>query len=331
MKLFFEPEKVALIGASSNIMRPGYHLFYNMNVCFGENFYPVNPRVEKIDNKNVYKSIMDVPADIDVCVIFINASRVPEAIEQCAQKGIRRVIIESAGFAEVGEVGRNLQDRCLAIAKESGMRLWGPNCMGLINVHQTKVLSFLIPFMWQNRFLPGKVSIVVQSGMLSAGFLMHILSRTPFGLSKISSIGNKMDVDEVDIMEYLVSDPETGVIAMYLESMMRGRRLFELARSTAKPVVVLKGGRSALGARAALSHTASLAQDDKVLDAALRHAGVIRVHGMTELLDVARSLAIAAVKPVTKARAAVITFAGSAGVVSSDYMADLGMDFVKGP
>ncbi len=326
MKLFFEPDRVALIGASSKLVRPGYHLFYNMNVCFGDNFYPVNPNVEKIDNKVCYKSILDVPAQIDCAVVFIKAAMVPKTLEECARKGIKRVIIESAGFSEVGEEGAKLTDRCLAVAKEAGMRLWGPNCMGLINVHQTKVMSFMPPFAWQGSFVPGGVSLTVQSGMMSAGFLTHVLSRTPFGLSKISSIGNKIDVDEVDIMEYLVDDPETEVIAMYLESMRRGREFFELARSTDKPVAVLKGGRSDLGARAAWSHTASLAQDDVVLDSAFRQAGIIRVYGLNELMDVARSLGVAKAGRKKRARVAIITFAGSAGVVSSDDVSDMGME-----
>jgi acyl-CoA synthetase (NDP forming) len=329
MKLFFEPESVALIGASSRPLRPGHSLFMNMNICFGDRFYPVNPNVDKIDGKVCYKSILDVPAEIDVAVIFIPAGKVPAALEQCAEKGIKRVIIESAGFAEVGQEGMKLEEQCLAIGKEAGMRLWGPNCMGMINVHQTKVLSFMIPFMWQGRFIKGKVSLVVQSGMMSAGFLMHILSRTPFGLSKVASIGNKMNVDDVDILEYLVNDSETAVIAMYLESIERGRRFFELARACEKPVVVLKGGRSALGARAAMSHTASLAQDDRVLDAALRQAQVIRVHGMNELMDVARCLGLGPVDTKRSARLAVISFSGSAGVVAGDDMADMGMELAS--
>jgi acyl-CoA synthetase (NDP forming) len=326
MKLFFEPRTVALIGASTDRRRPGNQLFRNMEACFGDDFYPVNPRVDRIGEKVCYPSILDVPEEIDLAVVFIPAVAVPEALEQCAAKGIRRVIIESAGFAEAGPEGRALEARCKAIAKEKGLRLWGPNCMGLINVHRTKVLSFMASWIWQGVFTPGVVSLVVQSGMLSAGFLAHILGRTPFGLSKVCSIGNKLEVDETDLLEYFVDDPETEVIAMYLESVEKGRRFVDLVRSTDKPIVMLKGGRSAFGTKAATSHTSALAQDDRVLDSALRQSRVIRVQGMTELLDVARCLGVAKARKAARARLVVLTFSGGGGVVTSDHIADLGME-----
>ena len=329
MKLFFEPKKVALIGASGNRRRPGNQLFRNMEACFGDDFYPVNPRVDRIDEKACYRSILDVPADIDLAVVFIPAPAVPKALEQCAEKGVRRVIIESAGFSETGPEGKALEARCHAVAQEMGLRIWGPNCMGLINVHQSKVLSFMASWIWQEVFTPGGVSLVVQSGMLSAGFLGHILGRTPFGLSKVCSIGNKMEVDETDLLEYFVDDPETEVIAMYLESLERGRRFVELARSTEKPIVVLKGGRSSFGKKAAISHTSALAQDARVMDAALRQARVICVRGMTELLDVARCFSVAKVRRTSRARTVVLTFSGGGGVVTSDLIADLGMELAE--
>jgi len=326
MKKFFEPETVALIGASSNKSHPGYQLFLNMKTCFKDRFYPVNPNVTQLDGKTCYASILDVPAEIDVAVIFIPAKAVPKALEQCAEKGIDRVIIESGGFSEAGAEGRAIHKRCLEIAQAAGIRLWGPNGMGLINVQQTKVLSFLLHFLWKDRFKKGRVSLVVQSGMLSAGFLAAILSRTPFGLSKIASIGNKMDVDESDVLEYLVNDPETGVIALYLESIVDGRRFYKLCRSTEKPIVVLKSGRTEIGARAAMSHTSSLAQDDQIVDAALRQAGVIRVFDMNDLLTISRCLGVAPASTQSSGRIAVITFSGGAGVVVSDSIADSGID-----
>jgi acetyltransferase len=329
MKRFFEPETVALIGASSNESHPGYQLFLNLRACFGDRFYPVNPKTAELDGKTCYPSILDVPSEIDVAVVFIPANAVPGALEQCAEKGIDRVVIESAGFAEAGSEGRAIHERCLEIARRAEMRLWGPNCMGLINVQQTKVLSFLLNFLWVDRFKKGRVSLVVQSGMLSAGFLASILSRTPFGLSKIASIGNKMDVDESDVLEYLIDDPETGVIALYLESIKNGRRFYESCRSTDKPIVVLKSGRTENGARAAMSHTASLAQDDRIVDGALRQAGVIRVHDMNDLLTVARCLGVAPVDEKSSGRIAVMAFSGGAGVVASDSIADSGIDLAK--
>ncbi|MBW1688042.1 MAG: CoA-binding protein [Deltaproteobacteria bacterium] len=329
MKKFFEPETVALIGASSKESHPGYQLFLNMRTCFGDRFYPVNPKLAELDGTPCYPSILDVPAEIDVAVVFIPAKAVPKALEQCAERGIDRVVIESSGFAEAGPEGQALNERCLEIARSAGMRLWGPNCMGLINVQQNKVLSFLLNFLWKDRFKKGRVSLVVQSGMLSAGFLASILSRTPFGLSKIASIGNKMDVDESDILEYLADDPETGVIALYLESIENGRRFYDACRSTDKPIVVLKSGRTETGARAAMSHTASLAQDDRIVDGALRQAGVIRVYDMNDLMTVARCLGVAPVEAKSGGRIAVMAFSGGAGVVAADSIADSGIDLAR--
>jgi len=329
MKLFFDPETVALIGASANPLRPGYFLFKNLEICFKDKFYPVNPNLEQIEGKVCFKSILEVPARIDCAIIFIPAQSIPKALSQCAEKGIKAVIIESAGFSEVGSEGEALSQKCLEIARNAGMRLWGPNCMGMLNVPKLKILSFMNTAMWQGRLIPGKVSLVVQSGMLSAGFLMHILSKTPFGLSKVCSIGNKMDVDETDLLEYFLDDPETGVIGMYLESLKKGRKFFELARSTEKPIVVLKGGRSAFGQEAAKSHTAALAQDDQILDSAFRQAKIIRVNEMTELMDVARCLAVAPIKIIPKARIAVLTFSGGAGVVAADEIFQRGMQIAK--
>jgi acetyltransferase len=325
VKLFFEPETVTLIGASSQPDRPGHQLFLNLDQSFGEKFYPVNPRVDTIGDKKCYPNVEALPDDIDLAVIFIPAKAVPDVLEQCAKKGIRRVIIESGGFAEAGPEGKEINEQCLKIARKNDMRLWGPNCMGLINVDKMKVLSFMIHQLWQGRFVQGPVSLVVQSGMLSAGFLLHILNRTPFGLSKICSIGNKMDVNENDILEYLIHDNQTGVIAMYLESIDQGRWFFELCRSTEKPLIVLKGGRTSSGAAAAMSHTGSLAQNDHIIDAALRQAGVIRVHGLNELMHVARSMGVSNARSKKSSNIAILAFSGGAGVIAADSVEDYGM------
>jgi len=329
MKLFFDPETVALIGASANPMRPGHFLFKNLELGFKDKFYPVNPKLDQIEGKVCYRSILEVPAQIDVAIIFIPAQSIPETLRQCAEKGIKAVIIESAGFSEVGAEGEKLNEQCLGIARQAGMRLWGPNCMGMLNVPKLKILSFMHPGMWKDRLIPGKVSLVVQSGMLSAGFLMHILSKTPFGLSKVCSIGNKMDLDETDLLEYFVSDPETGVVAMYLESLKQGRRFVELARGMEKPIVVLKGGRTGFGLQAARSHTAALAQDDAILDSAFRQAKIIRAREMNELMDLARSLAVAPTKLIPHPRIGMLTFSGGAGVVAADHIFDLGMQIAQ--
>ncbi len=329
MEKFFDPETVALVGASSRPARPGHNLFLNLRDCFGEKFFPVNPRVKEIEGIRCYSSLLEIPAQIDVAIIMIPANSVPEVLEQCARKGIRRVIIESAGFAEVGKQGKKLQEICLEIARKNGIRLWGPNCMGAINVTKNKVLSFMSPFLWKGRFSPGPVSLVVQSGMLSAGFLSYIISKMPLGLSKVASIGNKSDVNETEILEYLIQDPDTRVIGMYLESISQGRKFFQLAKSADKPIVVLKGGSSPLGAQAAYSHTASLAQDDALLEGIFHQAKIIRVKGLVELMEIVRAFSIYQPEKKSKARIAIITFSGGAGVVASDRIYEQGMKLAR--
>jgi acetyltransferase len=299
-----------------------------MRAGFGERFFPINPKVDEIEGTVCYRSILDVSDPVDLAVVFVPARLVPEILSQCAKKRVSRVIIESGGFAEAGLEGRELQRACLQIARAAKMRLWGPNCMGLINATQNKILSFMRSH-WREKFIPGSVSLVVQSGMLSAGFLAYFLSESPFGLSKVASIGNKMDVDEIDVLEYLIHDSDTQVIALYLESLERGRRFFELARSTDKPLVVLKAGRSEMGAQAAESHTASLAQNDRIVEAAFCQTGVIRSYDFHELFELARALGTSRCKKRTGNRVAVITFSGGAAVLASDALSDYGMRIAR--
>src|SRR4030067_2417111 len=174
----------------------------------------------------------------------------PQVLEECVTKGVRGAILESSGFAEVGPEGKALQDRCLAIARKGGLRIWGPNCMGLIDISKQYVFSFIIPEAWKGMMDPGHISLIVQSGLLSSGFIKTLMSAKILGLAKVCSIGNKSDVEETELLEYLLKDPATEVVALYLESFKKGRRFFELVTSSDKPIVVLKGGKSLLGAEA---------------------------------------------------------------------------------
>ena len=325
MKFFFEPQNVALIGATDKHGRPGRNLHVNLVKSFGDRYFPVNPRGGEFEGKKVYRSMSEIPEPVDVAIIFIASESVPQAVEECARKGVRGVIIQSSGFAEVGPEGRKLQDRIVDIARSHGMRVWGPNCMGLLNVQKNYVMSFMITRMWEDKLTAGDISLIVQSGMLSAGFLMAVLGRAKFGLSKVCSIGNKADVDELDVLEYMIEDPDTRVMAMYLESINDGRRFLKAAQSTDKTIIVLKGGTTESGARAAISHTASMAGNSAIVDGALKQANVIRVEGFYDLLDVARAVSRYGRRNIKPARIAVLTFSGAAGIVSSDCIESMGM------
>jgi acetyltransferase len=328
MKFFFEPKGIALIGATPRTNTGGHSLLVNLTLGYDGPIYPVNPRYPEIIGLPCYPAVADVPGPVDLAIVFVPAPAVPPVLEQCASRGISGVIIESGGFAEVGPEGRALQERCLEIARRGGIRIWGPNCMGLIDSRKRYVFSFLSPDAWQEHLNPGGVSLIVQSGLLAGGFMTTLMSHKILRLAKACSIGNKCDVDETDLLEYFLEDEETKVIAMYVESFPRGRRFFELAALRKKPIVVLKGGKSAAGARAASSHTASLAGNQALVRGALDQAGVYQADDFFELVDLARTLEKGferTAPPAGKPRVAVFTFSGAAGIVTADHLEASGL------
>ena len=304
---------------------------------FSGHIYPVNPRYTEINGLPCYANINQVPDPVDMAIIFVPAPAAPEVVQACADRGIPGVIIQSAGFAETGEKGKELQNQLAEISRRTGIRIWGPNCMGLVDVVHKNVFSFVTPSIWDEGLLSGNISLIVQSGMLSAGFLIDMMTRDKLGVSKACSIGNKMDVNECDILEYLLEDPDTAVVGLYLESIEEGRRFFEICKNATKPVVVLQGGKSEKGARAAMGHTASMACNSAIMKGALAQAGVVQADDFRQMIDFSRTLALFPNVPRRRpGRIAIATFSGGAGIVSSDLLdhyelalADLSRDTLK--
>jgi acetyltransferase len=326
MDFFFKPSGVALIGASANPVKGGYHILKNLMLSYKENIYAVNPGYPEIEGLRCYASVLEAPDPVDMAIVFVPAAFVPQVLRECAQRGIKGVMIQSAGFAESGEGGKALQKEILQIREETGMRLWGPNCMGMVDAVHERVFSFMLPQFLEDGLTPGGVSLIVQSGMLSAGFLIDIMTHGKMGISKACSIGNKVDVDECDVLEYLIDDPDTSTIGLYLESIPDGRRFAELCRRSNKPIVVLQGGKSKKGADAAMSHTASLAGDAAVISGALAQAGVVEAYDFKQMMDVCRTLdRYPAVPQVNTGRLAILTMSGAAGIVSSDFIEQQGL------
>lgn len=326
MEFFFRPRGIAVIGATRDHTKSGNFIVKNLKIGFDGPIYPVNPRYETIDDLPCYPEVASVPDPVDMAIIFIPARNVPAAVMACADRGMKGVMIQSSGFAEAGPEGEKLQAELKEIVRNRGIRVWGPNCMGMVDAVNRYVFSFIVARAFEKRLLPGNVSLIVQSGMLSAGFLVDIMSHGLMGVSKVCSIGNKVDIDECDLLPYLIADPHTGAIGCYLESIVRGRTFIELCRKSPKPIVVLKGGRTSKGAQAAWSHTASLAGNHEIITGALTQAGAIEVRDFKELMDVCRTLASApAITPNECPRLAVLTFSGGAGIVFSDFIEEQGM------
>ncbi len=319
MKSFFSPSAIAVIGASSRAGSLGAQVVVNLRYGFSGAIYPVNPNATEIQGLPAYPGVEAIPGAVDLAIIIVPAPAVADAIAACGRKGIHRVIIESAGFAETGKAGRLLQDKCLKLAREAGIRLWGPNCMGLVDIPRKFFFTFMHPNIYADGLIPGRISMIVQSGMLSAGFLADLMSERAVGVGKACSIGNKMDIDECDVLEYLIADEETDTIALYLESILRGRKFLDLADRSPKPIILLKGGKSKAGARAAQSHTSSLAGDARLQDSLMQLAGVTLARDFQQMMEIARALSMIPQTPA-QCRTAIMTFSGGAGILSCDLL-----------
>lgn len=330
MEFFFNPRGIAVIGATANELKGGATIVKNIRKGFKGGIYPVNPNYKEIQGLACYDSILDVPDPVDIAIVFVPAGFVPGVLRDCARRGLKGVMIESGGFAETGGRGKALQDEIRSIGKETGLRLWGPNCMGLVDAVNRNVFSFVSPTIWDEGLPAEPVSLIVQSGMLSGAFLIDLISHGTMGVGKVCSIGNKVDVNECDLLEYFIDDPDTGAVGLYLEAIPEGRRFIDICRRSSKPITVLKGGKSEGGARAAMSHTASMAGNGALISGVLAQAGVIEAKDFKQMMDVCRSLAaFPDYKLGRKGRAAILTYSGGAGIVSTDFMEELNVDVAE--
>jgi acyl-CoA synthetase (NDP forming) len=329
---FFEPKGIAVVGATVEPYHGGHHLVENLTHGYQGPIYPVNPKYSDVSGLKCYPKISDIEGPLDLALIFVPAKAVPQVLEDCITKGVRGAIVQSGGFAEVGPEGRALQDQCLDIARKGRLRIWGPNCMGLIDIARRYVFSFIIPEAWEGAMNQGHVSLIVQSGLLSAGFITTLMANKTLGLAKVCSIGNKSDVEETELLEYLLRDSATKVIALYLESFIHGRHFFELVTSSDKPIVVLKGGKSPQGAVASASHTASLAGNYDLIRGVLKQGGVHQADDFFEMVDIARALEkdFHLQPPLDgKPRIAVFSYSGASAIVTADHMEKYGLTLAR--
>ena len=314
----FKARSMAVIGASRTPFKWGGRMVMTpLSTGYRGAIYPVNPREERIAGLTAYSSVLDIPDEVDMAVIVVPAAAAPQAMRECAAKGIKGAVVITAGFAETGAEGKALEDEVVRIAREGGIRFVGPNGMGIYS----SAVNLNLCFGGQMR--PGRIAFVSQSGTFG-GLLAEVASRKGYGLSKFISIGNQADLKAADYLEYLAEDRHTKAIVLYMEGFKDGKRFFEIAREVVKkkPIVMYKAGRTEAAARATMSHTSSLAGSDEVVEAMCRQVGIIRATEVAHPFDMAEALVS---QPLPKGNRVAIIGSGGQGVVTSDTCESLGL------
>jgi acyl-CoA synthetase (NDP forming) len=309
----FNPKSIVVVGVSERSDNLGRNIVANLRTFgYQGDLYAVGRRRGAVHGVDIVASLEQVPDGLDLAVMLVPAPLVPDMMETCGQKGILRVVIESGGFGEFSEEGRQLEKRVTEIARRWGMRFVGPNCLSVVNLEAGVCLPFLLISPEAVRL--GPTSVAAQSGGVSITY-MHLLSVAGVGVNKVVSIGNKTDLDETDYLAYLLQDPGTEVVCLYLESVGDGRQLMDLARSSPKPIIVHKANRGKASQRIAFSHTAALADDDRIVSAAFRQVGILRGESFRDTLAIAQGLAL---PPVRGDDLVVISRSGGHAVIAAD-------------
>lgn len=313
MQKMFYPESVMIYGVSSSPSNLSRNTVENLErFGFQGSVYMVGREGGELNGRKIYRHIEDIEAVPDLAVFLIPAKAIPDVLDRCGQKGIPYALIQSAGFSEYTEAGRKLEENLLEISRRWNIRFMGPNCIGAMNLDNGMILPF-VP-MYPDAIKKGPVSLISQSGgMIIDG--LRMLTFENIGVNKAVSIGNKLNLNECDYLEYLISDRETQSIGIYLENFTDGRRLMDLARQTEKPIVVLKANRSTSSHQIARFHTTALAGDDDVADAALKQAGIHRVRTLTDMVDAFKLLAL---PPMKGKKVGVVCRSGGQAVILAD-------------
>ncbi|HEW63991.1 acetate--CoA ligase family protein [Fervidicoccus fontis] len=319
-RYFFEPKSIAVIGASNNETKLGHQVFKNL-LSYKGKVFPVNVKEESIMGVKAYKTIKDIQDEIDLSVIVVPKPAVKQAVIESGEKGAKGIIIITAGFGETGERGKEEERELVRVAHDYGMRVIGPNCVGVMNTKIDLNATFI------EKAKKGSVTFISQSGALGGGIVYKTIKEN-IGFAKFVSVGNMSDVDFSDLIEYFSRDPDTASILLYLEGVKSGKRFLEVLKehSKEKPIIALKGGIYGTGARAVSSHTGSIAGNAEIFMTALKQGGAIKAKTIDEALSMARSFT----QPLPKGkRVGVITNAGGAGVLISDLIEENGLEMSK--
>jgi len=326
LEAIFNPKSIAVIGASREKGGIGREILHNLILGeFKGRIYPVNPNATEIHSIKSYPSVLEIPDEIDLAMVVVPAEIVNKVVEECGEKGVKGLVVISAGFRETGEEGRNREKELRSLVKKYGMRMIGPNCMGVINtnpnVSMDATFAPTLP-------LKGNIGLISQSGALGVAILDHA-EDIRVGFSKFASLGNRTDVSGNDLLTLMENDPQTDVILMYIESFGNPRNFTKIVRriTKKKPVIALKSGRTEAGSRAALSHTGALAGLDIATDALFEQCGVIRVQSIEELFDLGSAFSM---QPLPQGkRIAVLTNAGGPGIMAVDACVGYGLDIAE--
>ncbi|RLF96831.1 acetyl CoA synthetase, partial [Thermococci archaeon] len=311
LEKLFIPQSIAVIGASSKKGKIGYAIMENIiKYGYKGKVYPVNIKEKEIMGLKAYKSVLDVKGDIDLAIIAIPAKFVPSVVLECGKKGVKAIIIISSGFSEIGD--SKTETMLVETAKKYGMRILGPNVFGVVYTPHSLNATF-----GPREILKGNIAFITQSGAIGIA-LMDKAKAENIGLSAVVSVGNKADIEDSDLLEFFSGDNNTKVILLYIEGLKSGRRFLESAAETSfrKPIIAIKSGRTKKGARAAASHTGSLAGSDRIFSAAFKQSGVLRADTMEEAFEWARMLSLS---PIPKGEnCLIITNGGGVGVLATD-------------
>ena len=323
LNAIFQPKSVAVIGATTRKGSIGHETLHNILLAeFNGKVFPVNPKSSVIHSIKAYSTILDVPDAVDLAIIIVPKEHVRDVVRQCGEKGVKGLVIITAGFSEVGKEGKKREEEILKIVNEYGMRMIGPNCFGIVNTDPKISLNATFGKTYPKL---GRIGFITQSGAMGEA-IMNTAKELGIGFSVVASIGNKADISSNDILEYFKDDPNTDIILMYLENFGNPLNFTKIAReiSRKKPIVVVKSGRTSLGAKAASSHTGALAGLDVGVDALFEQTGVMRVDTVEELFDVASALAN---QPIPKGnKVCVVTNAGGPGILATDALINYGME-----
>lgn len=325
IKKLFEPNSVAVVGASRDPQKLGHIILKNLvEADFKGRIYPVNPKADEILGLKCYSSLKEAPKKTQLVVIVVPSKEVPSVLEECSENNVGNAVIISSGFSEIGEDGKELEEKVKKAAEEMNIRILGPNCQGINNTSNGLCAT------WPLVTKEGPISIITESGTIGAT-LASRAQRENIGISKFAMLGNKADIDEAELIDYLIDDGKTKVIALYLEGIEKGRKFLEAAKTAAKekPVIVLKGGKSKRGAETVKSHIQSSAGKYEIFESACKQAKLIRARSIDELYDTCKGIATLP-KPDQK-KTVIITSSGGAGVLAVDAAEGLDVNLIDLP